>query len=274
MDTDEQHDVKDIKKAIYALKKEQKDLVSGSRFLEKSSINGLNKNREKGSKIANNFARISLPSRYKNLTDFMTGFIVCNRNKSIPIIKKLDINGFKFLYEFLSLSKGNLNCGEIPLNFNARRYGHSKLDISIVWEFIVSLVHTFLGRIIPRRAISFGFVGSIGVLVQLIITYSCIWFFNMEFEKALPFAVILAASSNFIINNMLTFRISRLKNKALIFGLLKFLMVSSLPIIANVGLATSFYNNISSNTLFSQLAGIVLVFIWNYMASSKFVWNS
>ena len=56
--------------------------------------------------------------------------------------------------------------------------------------------------------------------------------------------------------------------------LIKFLLISSLPVIANVGLASSFYFFISSNTFFSQIAGIFVVFIWNYAASSKFVWNN
>ena len=97
--------------------------------------------------------------------------------------------------------------------------------------------------------------------------------FKVDFSSALPFAVVSAASSNYLINNQLTFRANRLKNKELLIGLFKFLLVSSLPIIANIGLATSFYNNISTNTLLSQLAGIIVVFIWNYVASSKLVWN-
>ncbi len=97
--------------------------------------------------------------------------------------------------------------------------------------------------------------------------------FGLNFQSALPIAVVLSASSNFFINNWLTFRSKRLKNKQLIFGLLKFLIVSSLPIVANVGLATSFYNYISPNTFISQLTGIIIVFIWNYAASSKFVWE-
>ena len=100
------------------------------------------------------------------------------------------------------------------------------------------------------------------------------WITNYTFIKILPFAVITAASSNFLINNLLTFRNKRLKGRALIIGLLKFLLVSSLPVFANVGLASSFYFYIFSNTLISQLAGIIIVFIWNYAASSKLVWNN
>ncbi len=49
--------------------------------------------------------------------------------------------------------------------------------------------------------------------------------------------------------------------------------LSSLTIIANIGLATSFYNYVFSNILFSQLAGIIIVLIWNYAESSRVVWE-
>ena len=99
------------------------------------------------------------------------------------------------------------------------------------------------------------------------------WLLGFSFQNVLPIAVVLAATSNYLVYNWLTFRVNRLRNKALFVGLLKFLLVSSLPIIANVGLASSFYKLISPNTFFSQLAGIIVVFIWNYAASSKLVWK-
>ena len=274
MDTDGQHEVKTISSALSRLIEDEIDFVIGSRFLDKSLIKGLSKGRKGGSSIANTLARISLPKRYNHITDFMSGCMALNRKSCMSFVEKIDVNGFKFLYELLSVSKGNLRGEEIALTFQPRKHGTSKLDIAIVWDFFVSLVHTSLQRIIPRKAISFGFVGGTGVIVQLSVVYFLIWFMGLEFKTALPFAVVIAASSNYLINNSLTFRSNRLKNRALLIGLVKFLMVSSLPILANVGLATSFFNYITPNTLFSQLAGIIVVFIWNYAASSKLVWNS
>ena len=50
--------------------------------------------------------------------------------------------------------------------------------------------------------------------------------------------------------------------------------MASLPALANVGLATSFYTLVNAHAIWAQLAGIVVVYIWNYAASSRFVWNS
>ena len=274
MDSDGQHEVKSVMEAVELLINNDNDLVVGSRFLGKSSIEGLSKTRKDGSTIANKIARLSLPKKYKNLTDYLSGCFIFKRYSCIPLIKKIDVNGFKFLYELLSLSRGRLYTLEIPLKFKPRQFGDSKLDIAVVWDFNISIIHSFVRRIIPRRAISFGLVGLSGVFVQLFVLYILIWLTNFSFINVLPFAVVCAACSNFLINNLLTFRNRRLTGASLWIGLIKFLMVSSLPVLANIGLASSFYFYISSNTFLSQIAGIIVVFIWNYAASSKLVWNN
>jgi len=50
--------------------------------------------------------------------------------------------------------------------------------------------------------------------------------------------------------------------------------VASLPVMANVGLASAYYSLIAPNVFWAQLAGIIVVFVWNYAASSRFVWNT
>ena len=274
MDADGQHEPNSIINGLKKFNNKNIDIIIGSRFLEESIIKGLSSKRESGSSIANFLARITLHSGYKKLTDYMTGFILLKRNSCIKYIEKIDVNGFKFLYELLSLSKGKLTVIEIPLVFGFRKFGQSKLDLAVIWDFLISLIHNFFGRIIPRRAFSFALVGLIGVFVQMFAIYFLLAVTDFDFEKILPVGVILAATSNYIINNILTFRSNKLSGKNFYFGLFKFLLVASLPIIANIGVANLFYNQLSSNTFFAQIAGILVVFIWNYAASSRVVWNN
>ncbi len=274
MDADGQHEPNSIINGLEKFNNKNIDIIIGSRFLEESIIKGLSSKRESGSSIANFLARITLHSGYKKLTDYMTGFILLKRNSCIKYIEKIDVNGFKFLYELLSLSKGKLKVIEIPLVFGFREFGKSKLDLAVIWDFLISLIHNFFGRIIPRRAFSFALVGLIGVFVQMFAIYFLLAVTDFDFEKILPVGVILAATSNYIINNILTFRSNKLSGKNFYFGLFKFLLVASLPIIANIGVANLFYNQLSSNTFFAQIAGILVVFIWNYAASSRVVWNN
>ena len=274
MDADGQHDPAYIELALKKIELKKVDIILGSRFMKGSIIKGLSKERKNSSSIANNLARLSLYGSYDYLTDYMSGFFVFKRNACIELIEKIDVHGFKFLYELLAISKGKFKILEIPLIFNERMYGNSKLDLPVVWDFLISLLHTFSGRIFPRRAVSFALVGSTGVFIQLSTIYFLLAVTKFDFETVLPVGVIIAASSNFIINNILTFRSNKLLGKNFYTGLLKFLLVSSLPIIANVGVTNLFYSKFSTNTFFSQLVGIFVVFIWNYAASSKVVWNN
>ena len=273
MDSDGQHEVKSVYLSIDNLLKSDNDLIIGSRFAKGSSIEGLSKKRKKGSSFANYFARFTLSRNYSHLSDFMTGCCAFKRNRCLKYLKKIDVSGFKFLYELLSLSEGKLKVDEIPLNFQSRKYGYSKLDYAVIWDFFISAFHALTRRLIPRRAISFGFVGATGILVHLFVVYFLSAITKLTFVQVLPFAGVSAASSNFLINNFLTFRNARLRGINLISGLIKFLIVSSIPLLANVGLASSFYQYVTPNKFLSQMAGIIVVFIWNYAASSKFVWK-
>lgn len=274
MDSDGQHPPETVAQAIDTLCASDLDLVIGSRFHPKASIAGLSGRREAGSTWANACARFSLPPRYSELSDFMSGCFALRLEPLLPLIRAVDVNGFKFLYELLAVSRGRLATAEVPLQFQPRSYGSSKLDLAIFWDFLISILHSLSLRLLPRRAISFGLVGASGVVVQLLVTQLLMALIGLGFEQALPFAVVSAASSNYLINNALTFRFQRLEGMALLRGLLKFLLVASLPVLANVGLASAYYSFVAQDTFWAQLAGILVVFVWNYAASSRFVWNT
>lgn len=274
MDSDGQHEPASVLQAITTLQEQELDLVIGSRFHADAQIHGLSGPRERGSTWANASARMSLPGRYRELSDYMSGFFALRLEPLLPLIRAVDVNGFKFLYELLAVSRGRLRVGEVPLQFQARSYGSSKLDLAIFWDFLISILHSLSLRLLPRRAISFALVGASGVVVQLLMTQLLMVLAGLDFGAALPVAVVAAASSNYLINNALTFRFQRLKGLALLQGLLKFLLVASLPVLANVGLASAFYSFVARDTFWAQLAGILVVFVWNYAASSRFVWNT
>jgi dolichol-phosphate mannosyltransferase len=274
MDSDGQHEPSSVLRAVQALQEGDLDLVIGSRFHPEAEIRGLSGRRELGSTWANACACFSLPRAYAGLSDFMSGFFALRLDAALPLVRAVDVNGFKFLYELLAVSQGRLRAADIPLTFQPRSSGSSKLDLAIFWDFLISILHSLSLRLLPRRAISFGLVGASGVLVQLAVTYLLMAIGPLGFERALPVGVVVAASSNYLINNALTFRFQRLQGLALLRGLLKFLLVASLPVLANVGLASAYYSFVARDTLWAQLAGILVVFVWNYAASSRFVWNT
>ncbi len=274
MDSDGQHEPAAVERALDTLLSGNWDLVVGSRFHREAAIRGLSGRRERGSTWANASALFSLPKAYGSLSDPMSGFFALRLDRALPLLRAVDVNGFKFLYELLAVSGGRLRATDVPLTFQPRTYGSSKLDLAIFWDFLISILHSLSFRVLPRRAISFGLVGLSGVLVQLLVCQLLMSAAGLGFERALPVAVVTSATSNYLINNALTFRFQRLKGALLVRGLLKFLLVSSLPVLANVGLASAFYDLVSRDTLWAQFAGILVVFVWNYAASSRFVWNT
>lgn len=273
MDSDGQHETAAIPRALRILESEGMDLVIGSRFHRDSVICGLSERRKRNSNWANEVARLSLP-RYRHLSDYMSGFFVLRPDPCLPYVRQVDVNGFKFLYELLALSHGRLRVAEVPLRFQPRITGESKLNLPVVWDLVLSILHTLSFRIVPRRAVSFAIVGGTGILVHLVIYGLARRMFGFGFEQAQICAVVTAASSNYLINNSLTFRNQQLRGTALVYGLVRFLLVTSLGMVANVGISSAFYRQVSQIPLLALLAGIAVDFVWKYAASSRFVWHA
>ena len=273
MDADGQHDPTVIHAAVALLEQQELDLVVGSRFHRDGRIAGLSAKRQSGSERANWLARRSLPT-YAHLSDLMSGFMVLRLATTREAIRRVNLAGFKFLYELLSVSEGKFKVREVPLNFRSRLAGSSKLDQAIIWDWLVSLLHTVTGRIMPRRAISFGLVGMAGMAIHASIFF-VLRTLGWQFLYSQIVAVTLAAISNYLVNNILTFRARRLRGMALLIGLIKFLVVCSLGLIANIGVSTAIYLNMreAGIGILAVLAGIAVDFIWKYAASSRLVWN-
>lgn len=91
----------------------------------------------------------------------MSGFFALPPEGTLRYVRRVDVYGFKFLYQLLSISPGSLRVSEIaPPGFRARVPRDCKLDLVIAWDLGVSILLTLLLRLIPRRAISFALVGG------------------------------------------------------------------------------------------------------------------
>ena len=198
MDSDGQHEPTSVGEAVQLL--DQGLDMAGSRFLA-LEIRGLSDRRTDGSSLANRLARWSLPRSYRHLSDCMSGFMVLRLERCLPLVRQLDVNGFKFFYELLAISRGRLQVGEIPCVFSrcmaAQARSRRPLGLRRVPDSHRNL------RLLPRRAISFGLwaprCGG-GCITALLMSL-----FNLAFQQALPVAVITAASSNYLVNNALNF---------------------------------------------------------------------
>ena len=84
---------------------------------------------------------------------------MAKKSSLVPLLSKLQPNGFKILADILATSKGDLLTKELGYEFKKRNAGYSKMNFSIILElFGLILSHLSFG-IISIRFVLFGFVG-------------------------------------------------------------------------------------------------------------------
>ncbi len=268
IDGDLQHDETKLPAMLAALS-EGVDLAVGSRHVAGGSAAGLSGRWRHGiSNLGIRVAQMALPVR---LTDPMSGFFMLRRDLFVRLAPRLTGQGFKILLDLILSSPEKLRVREVPVTFQPRVAGESKLDVLILLQFAGLLVDKLLRGAVPLRFISFGLVGLIGVGVHLSVLDTA-RSAGLPFEWAQIVATFIAMLANFFLNNAVTYRSVRLRGPALLPGLLLFLAVCSLGAVANVGIARTIYGAHGGWTP-SALVGAAVGMVWNYAISATLVWN-
>jgi dolichol-phosphate mannosyltransferase len=272
MDADLQHDEKVLADMFALFQGDEKlDLVIGSRNVEGGSTGtGLSAVRKWGSDVATSLAR-----RFLRITasDPMSGFFMVRRESFNSVVLNLQSQGFKILADMLSASRGAWKVAEVPYTFRERQHGDSKMDAAVTLEFLGLIVARLTGGFLPIRFILFLGVGFSGVFVQLAIV-GLLLAGGLQFDWAQAFGVFAAMTSNFLLNNMLTYRDRALKGvKALVRGLLSFYAVCSIGAVANVAVADWSYA-LLDNWAVASFIGAVIGALWNFVASALVTWKA
>ena len=268
MDADLQHDENLLPRMLATLRKGDTDLVVGSRYIAGGSAKVFSKSRGMMSKAAGSLARMLTRI---DLTDPMSGFFMMRRDRFDPLAASLSTSGFKILLDIVLTAKGGLRIVEEPYVFGSRTYGESKLDAQVGLDFLGLLLTKLTGGAVTPRFLSYALVGSLGLLVHLAALRVSLLSFTFEQSQAI--ATLVAMTGNFLLNNSLTFRDSRLTGFAFVKGLLGFYAISSVGALTNVGVASWFYAYQPTWWL-AGLAGALMGVVWNYSMSMLFVWRS
>ncbi|MEZ5742640.1 MAG: glycosyltransferase family 2 protein [Sphingomonadaceae bacterium] len=279
MDADHQHDPKLLPKMLEAVAGGECDVAVASRFAEGASTEEWGRpDRVKASNIANAIAR---KVTGVDLTDPMSGYFMLPASKLREAAPGLSGVGFKILLDILATAETKMRIKEFPLSFSARAAGESKLDRTVVFEFLVGLYDKWLGRIIPTRFALFGTIGAVGVLVHMAVLAAFLTTVGTAyqgqvftaFEVGQTLAAVVAMTFNFFLNNALTYADKRLHGtRALVKGWVKFGLTCSIGLLANVGVAAVLVR-FGFHEYPAALGGIVIGSVWNFALSSKFVWG-
>jgi dolichol-phosphate mannosyltransferase len=269
IDADLQHDETQLAKMLDLLQSGDWDLVVGSRYIEGGSADSFNKQRAGASALATEVAKRVLRVR---VADPMSGFFMIRRDRFEQLAPQLSTQGFKILLDVVATARGTLRVKEIPYTFGSRLHGESKLDSMVALDFLGLVLAKLTNDAVSLRFLLFAMVGSIGLFVHLGALFTALELFNLPFPEAQACGAVSAMTSNFILNNFLTYRDQRLKGFAILRGLLLFYLVCSVGLFANVGVAFSVYDQEPIWWL-AGAAGALMGVVWNYAMSGLFVWR-
>jgi len=269
MDADLQHDETRLPEMLERLRAGTADLVVGSRYIEGFATEGFDKKRAGASALATKMARWTLGV---GIADPMSGFFMIRRDRFEELAPRLSVHGFKILLDVMATARGNLRTVEIPYQFGERQHGESKLDSMVMLDFVGLLLAKRTNDVVSLRFLLFSFVGGTGLFVHLATLFVALNVLNAHFALAQFCGAAVAMTSNFILNNFLTYRDQRLKGWALFFGLIGFYIVCSVGLLANVGVAFAVYGEKPIWWL-AGAAGALMGVVWNYAMSGLFVWR-
>jgi dolichol-phosphate mannosyltransferase len=269
IDADLQHDETQLAKMLGLLQGGEADLVVGSRYIEGGSADSFDRQRAGASQLATEVAKRVL--RVK-IADPMSGFFMIRRDRFEQLAPQLSTQGFKILLDIVATARGELRVVEIPFTFGSRLHGESKLDSMVALDFLGLVLAKLTHDVVSLRFLMFAMVGSLGLLVHLAALYAALKLIHLPFAESQACGAISAMTSNFILNNFLTYRDQRLKGFAILRGLLLFYLVCGVGLLANVGVAFSVYDQEPIWWL-AGAAGALMGVVWNYAMSGLFVWR-
>jgi dolichol-phosphate mannosyltransferase len=269
MDADLQHDETQLPKMLALLQSGQAELVVGSRYVEGGSADSFNKQRAGASALATEVAKRVLCVR---VADPMSGFFMIRRDRFEELAPQLSTQGFKILLDIVATARGELRTVEVPYSFGSRLHGESKLDSLVALDFLGLVLAKLTNDAVSLRFLLFAMVGGTGLFVHLGTLYVALKLLDVPFGAAQAAGAFVAMTSNFVLNNFLTYRDQRLKGFAILRGLLAFYLVCSVGLFANVGVAFSVYKQQPIWWL-AGAAGALMGVVWNYAMSGLFVWR-
>ena len=278
IDADLQHDEK-VLPAMLAKAQGGADLVAATRYVEGGSAEGLAGSRGAISALATRLtnALVGTP-----LSDPMSGFFLMRRASFDEIAPRLSPAGFKILLDIAATGGKKLKIAEQAYSFSERFAGESKFNAQVGVEFLGLLLAKMTGDLVDPRFIFFAIVGTIGLFVHLaVLKLSLVFMLDQpeKFEIAQTIATVVAMTSNFLLNNELTYRDRRLKGWGMLRGFILFCLIGSVGVLANVDLAGWLYEGHRGSAghqawWVAGAVGAVMSALWNYAMSTLFVWRA
>jgi dolichol-phosphate mannosyltransferase len=278
MDSDFSHPPETITKMIEELKKSDCDIVIASRYVQGGSITGWPFKRKLISKGATKIAQRSLGIKIK---DPMSGFFAFRRH----IIRNINFDaiGYKILLEILVKARG-ARVKEIPYNFTDRKMGTSKLETSVVFEYVKSVWKLYrYGKTVKERRTSVRFlskagrfytVGASGLLVNYLVSFLFgAVLSNLWYLYATMIGIIFSMTSNFVLNKVWTFEDHDMSLKRTLRQYGSFLAFSGIGAVFQLGMVYLLVGSEHLSYALSLFIAVAIASIGNFVLNKRWTFR-
>ena len=266
MDADLSHPPEQIPELLAALDSDT-DMAVGSRYAAGGEIDDAwSRYRSLNSRVATWLAR-----PLASCADPMSGFFALDR-RSLPDPRRLHPTGFKIGLELMV--RGKLKVREVPIRFDDRQKGSSKLNWRQQVAFLRHLHRLYLFRFgLPVRMFSFGAVGVSGLVIDTAVYLGLQWA-GLGHLLARFLSFWPAVTWNWRLNRMLTFRDRPAAPP--VGQWTRFTVSSLIGLVTNVGsyaLLTSLVDVFSRRPLLALFAGVGVGCAANFATATRFVYR-
>ncbi len=247
------------------------DVVIASRYVEGGGSEGWSASRKiisKGSKLLAQ----ALLSSARGIKDPLSGFFLLRREVIDGV--ELSPTGYKILLEVLVKGKAR-EIAEVPYIFRVRERGTSNLTSGEGIRYLKHLTRLTGLQAGAMRFLKFGLVGLSGVLVNEGLLWLLTENLGLYYLLSAAIAVETAIITNFILNDIWTFRDRRTPgNRSLLGRGLKFNLVSLGGLGINIAILWTVTEVVGISYLISNLIGIAGATLWNYTINTLWTWRA
>ncbi len=266
MDADGSHPPERLPALLEPLRRGTHDVSIGSRHAPGGQTIGWPWIRHLTSRVA---TLLAWP--FTEVRDPMAGFFATGRERLLALPGHAA--GYKILLELLVQGGDRIRAIEVPIVFEDRQHGQSKLGLKQQLTYLKRLSYLGGGRISLGSASKFGLVGLSGMLVDLLI-FHFLLSSGARLGSAHVASFVVATVTNFILNYRWTFSGDAHADMKLSLRYLRFLTVAVLALMMRGGVLVLLVQVLSISPMLAIFPAIVVTAGVNYLGSAFYVFAS
>ncbi|MGY6630752.1 MAG: glycosyltransferase family 39 protein [Wenzhouxiangella sp.] len=266
MDADGSHPAEALPALTGPLIAGEADVTVGSRHVPGGQTRGWPWHRHLTSRVA---TLLAWP--FTEVRDPMAGFFATEKSRLLAL--PAHTAGYKILLEMLVQGGDAVQTVEVPIRFEDRQAGQSKLGLSQQLTYLQRLTYLAGGRVSASSASRFALVGLSGMLLDLLIFHFLLRS-GSNLGSAHIGAFLVATLTNFVLNYRWTFAGSAQTSLGLGQRYFRFFFVAILALMIRGGVLVLLVEVMALPAMLAIIPAIVITAAVNYLGSAFFVFAS